>query len=56
MQALRSKVKISHVQEVIVTNTIPVAAENQFPCLTVLSVANLLGETVRESKLISLFE
>ncbi len=25
-------------QEVIVTNTIPVASEMQFPCLTVLSV------------------
>lgn len=33
-------------QEVIVTNTIPVAGENTFPCLTVLSVANLLGETI----------
>ena len=33
-------------QEVIVTNTIPVAPDSQFPCLTVLSVANLLGETI----------
>jgi ribose-phosphate pyrophosphokinase len=33
-------------QEVIVTNTIPVPVDQQFPCLTVLSVANLLGETV----------
>lgn len=33
-------------QEVIVTNTIPVTPDQQFPCLTVLSVANLLGETV----------
>lgn len=32
--------------EVIVTNTIPVAPENVFPQLTILSVANLLGETV----------
>lgn len=31
-------------QEVIVTNTIPVPVDQQFPCLTVLSVANLLGE------------
>ena len=30
-------------QEVIVANTIPVPEESQFPCLTVLSVANLLG-------------
>jgi ribose-phosphate pyrophosphokinase len=33
-------------QEVIVTNTIPVGPEGAFPCLTVLSVANLLGETI----------
>ena len=32
--------------EVIVTNTIPVAPENIFPGLTILSVANLLGETI----------
>ena len=31
-------------QEVIETNTIPVTPDQQFPCLTVLSVANLLGE------------
>lgn len=31
-------------QEVIVTNTIPVTPDQQFSCLTVLSVANLLGE------------
>jgi ribose-phosphate pyrophosphokinase len=29
-----------------VTNTIPVAADAAFPELTVLSVANLLGETI----------
>jgi ribose-phosphate pyrophosphokinase len=33
-------------EEVIVTNTIPIALENRFPQLTVLSVANLLGETI----------
>ena len=33
-------------QEVIITNTIPVAEKNYFPQLTVLSVANLLGETI----------
>ncbi|KAL5550948.1 hypothetical protein UlMin_001124 [Ulmus minor] len=33
-------------QEVIVTNTIPVLEKNYFPQLTVLSVANLLGETI----------
>ena len=33
-------------QEVIITNTIPVKPEDHFPELTVLSVANLLGETI----------
>jgi len=33
-------------QEVIVTNTIPVKYEDVFPQLTILSVANLLGETI----------
>lgn len=33
-------------EEVIITNTIPVPPEKQFPQLTVLSVANLLGETI----------
>ncbi|EOY17528.1 Phosphoribosyltransferase family protein isoform 2 [Theobroma cacao] len=33
-------------QEVIITNTIPVYEHNYFPQLTVLSVANLLGETI----------
>ncbi|MBW4663241.1 MAG: ribose-phosphate pyrophosphokinase [Chroococcus sp. CMT-3BRIN-NPC107] len=33
-------------EEVIVTNTIPVPFEHQFEQLTVLSVANLLGETI----------
>ncbi|KAJ9135073.1 hypothetical protein P3X46_032292 [Hevea brasiliensis] len=33
-------------QEVIITNTVPVAEKNYFPQLTVLSVANLLGETI----------
>lgn len=33
-------------QEVIITNTIPVQEGNYFPQLTVLSVANLLGETI----------
>ncbi|XP_024381302.1 ribose-phosphate pyrophosphokinase 1 [Physcomitrium patens] len=32
--------------EVITTNTIPVTEKNYFPQLTVLSVANLLGETI----------
>lgn len=33
-------------QEVIITNTIPAMEKNYFPQLTVLSVANLLGETI----------
>ena len=33
-------------EEVIVTNTIPVHEEQRFPQLMVLSVANLLGETI----------
>ncbi|GAB4834686.1 ribose-phosphate pyrophosphokinase 1 [Ancistrocladus abbreviatus] len=33
-------------QEVIITNTIPVTEKNYFPELTVLSTANLLGETI----------
>lgn len=33
-------------EEVIVTNTIPISEENRFPQLTVLTVANLLGETI----------
>ncbi|XP_012857337.1 PREDICTED: LOW QUALITY PROTEIN: ribose-phosphate pyrophosphokinase 1-like [Erythranthe guttata] len=33
-------------QEVIITNTVPVMEKNYFPQLTVLSVANLLGETI----------
>ncbi|XVE65246.1 hypothetical protein DITRI_Ditri07aG0165700 [Diplodiscus trichospermus] len=33
-------------QEVIITNTLPVAEKNSFPQLRVLSVANLLGETI----------
>ena len=33
-------------QEVIVTNSIPVREDRTFKQLTVLSVANLLGETI----------
>ncbi|EKQ67544.1 ribose-phosphate pyrophosphokinase [Leptolyngbyaceae cyanobacterium JSC-12] len=33
-------------EEVIVTNTIPVSEDHRFPQLTVLSVANLLGEAI----------
>jgi ribose-phosphate pyrophosphokinase len=33
-------------EEVIVTNTLPIPEEQRFPQLKVLSVANLLGETI----------
>jgi ribose-phosphate pyrophosphokinase len=33
-------------EEVIVTNTIPVPDDHQFPQLTVLTVANLIGEAI----------
>ena len=33
-------------EEVIVTNTITASQEGSFPALTVLSVANLLGEAI----------
>ncbi len=33
-------------EEVIVSNSIPITPENQFPQLTVVSVANLLGEAI----------
>ncbi|CAH1416290.1 unnamed protein product [Lactuca virosa] len=33
-------------QEVIITDTIPVCEKNSFPQLTILSVANLLGEAI----------
>jgi len=46
-------------EEVIVTNTIPVPADRQFAQLTVLSVANVLGETIwrihEDSSVSSLF-
>lgn len=46
-------------EEVIVTNTIPMTAARQFDQLTVLSMANLLGETIwrihEESSVSSMF-
>lgn len=35
-----------YLEEVIVTNTVPIAEEDRFPQLTILSVANVLGETI----------
>lgn len=46
-------------EEVIVTNTIPIAPENRFPQLRILSVANLIGEAIwrihEDSSLSSMF-
>jgi len=46
-------------EEVIVTNTIPILEDKRFPQLTVLSVANLLGEAIwrihEDSSLSSMF-
>jgi len=46
-------------EEVIVTNTIPVPDDHQFPQLTILSVANLIGEAIwrihEESSVSSMF-
>lgn len=33
-------------EEVIITNTIPIPESNRFPQLTIISVANVLGETI----------
>ncbi len=41
-----SRLSSGVLEEVIVTNTIPIPEENRFPQLTVLSVANLLGEAI----------
>jgi ribose-phosphate pyrophosphokinase len=47
------------IEEVIVTNTIPVSEAKQFKQLTVLSVANLIGEAIwrihEDSSLSSMF-
>ena len=47
-------------EEVIVTNTIPISPDKQFSQLTVLSVANLLGEAIwrthKESSVSSMFD
>ncbi len=41
-----SRLRSGVLEEVIVTNTIPVPEDNRFEQLTVLSVANLLGEAI----------
>ena len=46
-------------EEVVVTNSIPIAPEDRFPQLQMLSVANMLGETIwrihEESSVSSMF-
>ncbi len=37
----------SQIKEIVTTDTIPLTAANQLPNITVLSVANLLGETIQ---------
>ena len=42
------RLKKSRVSEVVVTNTLPIAEENRFDNLTVLSIAPLLARAIRE--------
>jgi ribose-phosphate pyrophosphokinase len=42
------RLKNSQISEVIVTNTLPVRAEQEFDKLTVLSIAPLLGKAIKE--------
>jgi ribose-phosphate pyrophosphokinase len=42
------RLKNSRISEVIVTNTLPIAEERQFPQLTVLSIAPLIARAIRE--------
>jgi ribose-phosphate pyrophosphokinase len=38
----------SRIREVVVTDTLPIAAENQFPKLTILPIAPLIARAIRE--------
>jgi ribose-phosphate pyrophosphokinase len=42
------RLKNSRISEVIVTNTLPIRAEQEFDKLTVLSIAPLLGKAIKE--------
>jgi ribose-phosphate pyrophosphokinase len=42
------RLKITRISEVIVTNTLPIRPENEFDKLTVLSIAPLLAQAIRE--------
>jgi ribose-phosphate pyrophosphokinase len=54
------RLRDSRISEVIVTNTLPIPEERQFPQLTVLSIAPLLARAIREvfddGSVTSLFE
>jgi ribose-phosphate pyrophosphokinase len=41
------RIKDSRIREVVVTNTIPIPAEEMLPCITVLPVGPLIGEVIR---------
>jgi ribose-phosphate pyrophosphokinase len=42
------KLKASNIREVVVTNTLPIRPENEFDKLTVLSIAPLLAQAIKE--------
>ena len=42
------RLKNSRISEVIVTNTLPIRPEQEFDKLTVLSIAPLLGQAIKE--------
>jgi ribose-phosphate pyrophosphokinase len=54
-----TRLSSGYLQEVIVTNTIPIPDEKRFPQLTVISVANFLGEAIlrlhKDSSMSSMF-
>ncbi len=46
--AATDRLKNSRISEIIVTNTLPIRTEQQFDKLTVLSIAPLLGQAIKE--------
>jgi ribose-phosphate pyrophosphokinase len=42
------RLKNSQISEVVVTNTLPISAEKEFDKLTVLSIAPLLAQAIKE--------
>ena len=43
------RLKNSRISEVVVTNTLPIPDDRRFDKLTVLSIAHLLGDAIREA-------